>query len=123
MSEGRVLLIDSDTWQLGVYQRFLKDAGFEYDSATNSSDAMEAIELKKPDAIVLDALLEGNSAFVLLHELQSDAELSKIPVIMATNIAQDFSLKDVAPYGVKRLIDKTTVHPSDMVFSVRAVIA
>lgn len=122
MSRRTVLLVDDDVWQLDIYERLLQDAGYACCRAHTPSEAMEMIEACKPDAIVLDALLEGNTAFVLLNEMQSDVDLSTIPIIMSTNIAQDIVLDEVATYGVQRILDKSVAHPSDIVSSVRAVL-
>ncbi|NLA42661.1 response regulator [Candidatus Saccharibacteria bacterium] len=123
MSKYRVLLVDDDDWQLDIYERFLNRAGYACYRAKTPNEAIEVIDEYNPDVIVLDALLEGNTAFVLLNEMQSDSYLSKIPVIMSTNIAQDIAVSEVQSYGVKRVLDKSTLHPSDIVSSIRAVLS
>lgn len=117
-----ILLVDDDAWQLGIYERAVAKAGCAHRSAQNPAEAIAHIQQKMPDAIVLDVLLEGNTAFVLLNELRSDAELANIPVILATNLADDLRLRDLEPYGVRRIINKMTAHPSDIAAAIKAVL-
>lgn len=123
MSQPTVLIIDDEAWQRGIYERLLTKAGYRCRQATHPAEAIALVEQATPSVIVLDALLEGNTAFVLLNELQSDATLAAIPIVLSTNIAADLSLRDMAPYGVRRIIDKTTAHPADIVTAVKAVLA
>jgi PleD family two-component response regulator len=58
----------------------------------------------------------------LLHELQSHEDLADIPIILATNLADQVSIDDVASYGVKRILDKATMHPEDITAAIRGVL-
>ena len=60
-------------------------------------------------------------AFALLHELQSYDDTHQIPIVLCTNLADQFDKKQLEVYGVKRIVDKTTMHPSDIVAAVKAV--
>jgi hypothetical protein len=41
---------------------------------------------------------------------------------MCTNLANELKLDDLKPYGVKRILDKTTMIPNDLAVSVRSVL-
>ena len=67
-------------------------------------------------------LLSGGTGLALLHELQSYTDTGDIPVVLCTNIAGDLDVKDLRPYGVRRLLDKTTMHPDDVTVAIRSVL-
>ena len=67
-------------------------------------------------------LLAGTTALALLHELQSHTDTAKVPVILCTNLADGLDLEELAPYGVRRIVDKTTMQPDDIVAAVKSVL-
>lgn len=117
-----VLIVEDDTWLAQQQSRVLVAAGFKTVISPHALSAIEAIDDEAPDVILLDVLLTGSTAFALLHELQSYGDTGVIPVILCTNVAADIVLNDVAPYGVKRILDKTTMEPRDVVSAVRSVL-
>lgn len=120
---SRVLIVEDDTWLAEHYQRVCKRAGFEVHYAPTALDAMTLIDEVTPEVIVLDMLLAATTGLTLLHELQSYGDLANIPVIVCTNSAKDIEPALLKPYGVRRVLDKTTMHPEDLVAAVRSVIA
>lgn len=122
MTKQAVLIVEDDAWLAEQQARVLEKAGF---SATISPHAIAAIKLidkVHPDVIVLDVLLTGSTAFALMHELQSYGDTSSIPIIICTNLASELSLENLTPYGVRRILDKTTMMPDDVVTAVRSVL-
>lgn len=117
-----IYVIEDDAWQAEQFTRTLTDAGFKAKSFNNGVDAIEAIDVAKPQVIVLDMLLAGTTGVALLHELQSYTDTGVIPVILCTALADDISLDTVRPYGVRRIIDKVTMQPDDVVTAVRSVL-
>ena len=116
-----VLIIEDDIWLAEQFQRTLATAGYSSRQVSSGHIAMEMIDTMPPKAIILDMLLTGGTAMTLLHELQSYTDTAKIPVVLCTNLASQIALKEVAPYGVKRILDKTTMQPDDIVAAVRSV--
>lgn len=115
----RVLVIDDDQWLVDVYASTLSAAGYTVERAGNVFDAIEAIDRYKPNVIILDLFMPGPNGIVLLHELRSHSDLLIIPIILISNSANDLKAKDLAPYGVIQLIDKTIMQPGDVVAAVK----
>lgn len=117
-----ILVIEDDVWTAEQHVRILDSAGFKASFVTNAPEAMEAIDTHPPRLIVLDLLLTGQNAFALLHELRSHSDLAGIPVILCTNSADALAEEDLAVYGVRRVLDKTTMRPEDLVAAVKKVL-
>lgn len=115
----RIVVVEDDAWLAEHYLRVLRRAGYETYHAAHAVHAIDIIDDVRPHAILLDVLLTGTTALALLHELRSHADLSDIPIVLATNLADQLSLDDVASYGVKRIVDKATMHPDDIVAALR----
>ncbi|CAN5397680.1 response regulator [soil metagenome] len=110
-------------WLAEQQARTLQKAGYDTVISPHARHAIDAVDDDKPDAIVLDMLLSGSTAFALMHELQSYGDTGMLPIVLCTNLAADIELDDVKPYGVRRILDKTTMQPGDVVTAVRSVLA
>lgn len=119
----KVLLVEDDAWLAEVESDVLQKAGFDVAVVAHSLLAIDTIDDFLPDIIILDVLLMGSTAFTLLNELQSHADTAAIPVVLCTNLAEQFSAAKLKSYGVKRVLDKTTMHPDDLVVAVKAVMS
>jgi DNA-binding response OmpR family regulator len=123
MSAAKVLIVEDDSWLAEQQARVLTKAGYNTVISPDARKAIDAIDDEKPDVVILDMLLTGDTALTLMHELQSYGDTGILPIILCTNLATDITLADLKPYGVRRLIDKSTMHPDDLVAAVRSVLA
>jgi twitching motility two-component system response regulator PilH len=117
-----VLLVEDDAWLADMEARVLHGAGYKVHVAAHALAAIDLIDEMTPDVIILDVLLAGSTAFSLLNELQSHEDTNSVPVILCTNLAEQFDSTQLKLYGVKRIVDKTTMHPNDLVVAVKAVL-
>ncbi len=122
MKNVSILVVEDDNWLSEQFARVLENAGYVVKTVSNALSAIEEIDDEQPDVVVLDVLLTGSTAFALLHELQSYGDTGSIPVILCTNLASELVLDDLKPYGVKKILDKTTMIPDDLIISVRSVL-
>ena len=118
----KVLLVEDDAWLAEMESRVLEEAGYEVVIAPHALSAIDKVDAALPDVVVLDVLLAGSTAFSLLNELQSHEDTSTIPIILCTNLAEQFEDGKLKEYGVKYVVNKTTMHPNDLVVAVKAVL-
>lgn len=118
----KVLLVEDDAWLAEMEARVLAGAGYSVESAPHALAAIDLVDSFLPDVIVLDVLLAGSTAFAFLNELQSHEDTKQIPVILCTNLAEQINDTHLDAYGVKRVVDKSTMHPGDLVVAVKAVL-
>ncbi len=109
----KVLLVEDDEW---LAQQFALILASEYDCqiVTNAYDAIARIDIESFDALLLDIFLAGSNGITLLHELQSYTDTARIPVVVCSLAVGDMTLDELAPYGVKALLDKQTVEPDGL---------
>jgi CheY-like chemotaxis protein len=117
-----VLLVEDDPWLAELESDVLTAAGFTVTYSSHASSAIARIDQSLPDVIILDVLLAGSTAFALLHELQSYGDTKMTPVVLCTNMAETLDLEDLRQYGVRRIIDKTTMQLDDLPAAVRSVL-
>jgi twitching motility two-component system response regulator PilH len=117
-----ILVVEDDEWLAEQHVRTLTGAGFQADYVVHALAAIDSVDARPPAVIILDVLLAGPNAFTLLHELRSHADLAGIPVILCTNSADEIQPEAMTAYGVKVVLDKTTMHPGDLVAAVKKVL-
>jgi CheY-like chemotaxis protein len=122
MTRKCVLIVEDDDWLARQQAKVVRAADYEVFVAPHALAAIDMINKIKPAVIVLDMLLAGYNAITLMHELQSYNDTAAIPIILCTNIASSIKLEDIKPYGVHRILDKTTMQPDDIVVAIRSVI-
>lgn len=121
-NKASILIVEDDEWLAEQYCRMLKLEGLSVMVAPHAIAAIQMVDDVRFDLIILDVLLTGVTAFALLHELQSYDDTGVIPVLLCTNLAKDLSIKDLKSYGVKKIIDKTTMLPDDLVIEVKRLL-
>lgn len=117
-----VLIVEDDSWLANNHLTIMRVSGYEAEAVSSSEAAIERIDNRAPDAIVLDVMLEGGTAFALMHELQSYEDTAGIPIILCSNIPGE--LLDhgaLATYGVRIVLDKSTMRPYDLLSAVERV--
>lgn len=122
ISKQFVLIVEDDDWLANQQALTIKSAGYKVKVVHHALAAIQAIDKLHPDAIILDVLLAGSTAFALMHELQSYGDTGDIPIILCTNLASELRIDDLSEYGVKRILDKSKMVPSDLVSALRSVL-
>jgi chemotaxis family two-component system response regulator PixH len=84
-----VLLVEDSLTDRNVMTSYLQQAGLLVVTAGSVEEAQEKLSQKKPDLIVLDVILPGQSGFEMCRELKTNPETSKIPVIMCSTKGTD----------------------------------
>ncbi len=123
MNVPSVLIVEDDEWLAEQHSRVLTRAGYKTTIALHALAAIQAIDIVHPNVIILDILLTGSTAFALLHELQSYGDIGDIPIILCTNLASELSIEDLKLYGVKQILDKTTMTPGDLILALKSVLS
>lgn len=118
----KILVVEDDKWLAEHFVRVLNNAGYDAQFALNPIDAMDEIDDFKPEVLIFDVLLTGNTVFAMLHELQSYEDTAKLPIILCTNLASELDIEKLKTYGVRRIVDKTKMQPDDLVTAVRSVL-
>ncbi len=66
--------------------RFLEDAGFVVETATNGLEALEMLATLEPDIVITDIQMPKMSGVELITVLKSDLRTAKIPIIALSSL-------------------------------------
>jgi CheY-like chemotaxis protein len=90
LTKKTILIIEDEPDVTTYLSTILVDNGYEVQTASNGTEAMEKIRLSKPDLISLDISLPEKTGVNIYCELKEDPQLASIPVVMITGIQKDF---------------------------------
>jgi len=79
-----ILVVEDDRQTLFLYEKYLRNSGFQIIPARTVEEARDALSRVRPVAIVLDVMLEGETSWALLSEMKAQAETRDIPILVVT---------------------------------------
>lgn len=118
----KILVVEDDFFLIKVFQTKLTNEGFQVEIAADGVLAMEILNRFSPDLILLDLVMPRKDGFEVLEDLSQDKKLSKIPVIVLTNLGQDSDVERVKKYGVVDYLVKSDISIDDVVSKVKSVL-
>lgn len=101
-----ILVVDDTITNLEIISESLTDAGFEVATAMDGKKALEKIQTRLPDLILLDVMMPVMDGFVTCKHLKNYPETKDIPVIFMTAIADTNSKVEALSLGAVDYITK-----------------
>lgn len=120
--KNKILVVDDDKWFREYLEKIISAEGHEVESASNAYEAIDKIDKILPDVIVLDILLPGSNGVALLNELSSYSDTRVVPVIICSAVSESIPKKNLERYGIKKVLDKATMDPGDLLVSIRSLL-
>lgn len=120
MQIRRILVVEDSPTDQFILREMLTRSGYQVATADSGERALELARRDPPDLILMDVVMPGLNGFQVTRQLQRDAQLGRIPVIMCSSkrLATDraWGLRQGAcNYLVK------PVHEADLLGSIRAL--
>ncbi len=79
-----VLVVEDGITDRERINQYLKQAGLSAINVGSSEEALVKLHHHRPDLIVLDVILPGQSGFELCRELKTNPQTSQIPVVICS---------------------------------------
>ncbi|MBB6175985.1 signal transduction histidine kinase/ActR/RegA family two-component response regulator [Anoxybacillus tengchongensis] len=89
-AHAHVIIVEDDEHLAALLEAELKDSGFRVKHVKEGKEAIALIEKEKPDAVVLDIMLEEHDAsgWDVLKALKQNEQLSDIPIIISSALEE-----------------------------------
>lgn len=82
--QGIVLIVDDTPDNLALLSDALDMAGYMVLVALDGASALERMQRRRPDVVLLDAMMPGLDGFETCRRIKAQAELADIPVLFMT---------------------------------------
>jgi two-component system, OmpR family, response regulator len=121
---AKILVVDDDPDVVHAAKLILMSEGHTVESAHNRQSGKEAVASFKPDAMILDVMMEQpDDGIVLAQELR--AEGCNVPILMLSAIGKIMGQRFESSAGVNPVDDfvEKPVKPADLVDKINALLA
>ncbi len=115
MDQKLICIVDDNDDIREIYRMKFATEGIETITAADGAEGLRLIREKHPSVVLLDIQMPVMDGIGVLRELKADAELSKIPVIILSNVDSDDMFQTVTELGaaeyymIKSLVDPQRV--------------
>ena len=111
-----ILVVDDEELIRKLLHALLSLEGYRVITASGGIVALQLLEEKKPDLVLLDIMMPGLDGFQVLRLIR---ERSNVPVIMLTAKREDFTVRDTLALGADDYVRKP-FPPKELLARIRA---
>jgi CheY-like chemotaxis protein len=102
----KILLVDDDLTTVLTMKRYIINAGFDVETASNGKEALEKFRQEMPDLVVIDALMPDMNGLQATRHIRELDPQKKIPIIMLSVLRADADVMDAKASGVTEFLKK-----------------
>lgn len=117
----KILIIEDDSFLLGLEASKLKNSGYEILSASNGEEAVEKMKETGISVILLDLILPNFDGFDLLKKIRTSENTKNVPVIIFSNLSEKKDLEKAQGLGANKFIVKSNVTLDELVKDVEVI--
>jgi DNA-binding response OmpR family regulator len=112
---SKILVIEDDPAIRKAVAEGLRQDNFEVETGGDAEQGMEILGRFEPNLILLDLILPGKNGFEFLKEIKASAKLSKIPVIILSNLGDQEEVQQALKLGAEDFLIKADYNLSEVV--------
>ena len=123
VEQATIMMVDDEIIIVETLENLLEDAGYKnFVSTTDPTQAIELMQTKKPDIVLLDVMMPEVTGLELLETMGMDAELQHLPSIIITAATDSETKLKALELGATEVLNKP-VDPSELALRVRNTLA
>ena len=117
----KVLIVEDDSFLREICAKKLAREGFSVYEAIDGEEALKILEKNIPDIILLDIILPAIDGFDVLKKIRSNKnfKISKIPVIMLSNLGQEDDINKAMALGASNYLIKAHFTTAEIVKKIK----
>jgi CheY-like chemotaxis protein len=118
----KILIIEDDYFLRDLMAKQLVKEGYEVFQAVDGEKGLEAAKKEIPDLILLDLILPGMNGFEVLEKIKQDIPLSKIVVMVLSNLAQKDDIDKALKLGAADYLVKVNFVPEEIIEKIKSIL-
>ncbi len=115
----KVLLAEDDKFLAVAVGERLAREGLRVIRAGTGRETISLIRSERPDLVLLDLIMPGQSGFAVLENLRADPDLQATPVIVLSNLGQESDIAKARQLGAIDYLVKSDVQLKEVVARVK----
>jgi DNA-binding response OmpR family regulator len=117
----RILLVEDEPNIVEALRFILARDGWDVAVHGDGETALDRVRSFRPDVLVLDVMLPGQSGFDILRALRTEAATAALPVLMLTAKGQARDREQAQRFGVSAFMTKPFSN-AEIIASLRALV-
>lgn len=118
-SKKYILVAEDDSFYGDIYDKKLKDAGFQVEVVCDGKKALDKIKKRKPDLFLLDLIMPVLDGFSVLEELKKQDKIKDLKIIALSNLDNEEDIEKVKTYGVSEYIVKANMSIDEVLENIK----
>lgn len=98
-----ILVVDDEPAIRGLLSLTLEDENYDVETAEDGQAALEQVQARKPDAILLDLMMPKTDGWAVIDRLAEAADSEPIPIVTMSAVDR---YQTVGEHGVKAFLSK-----------------
>lgn len=115
-----VLIVEDDKFLSKIYKTKLEKEGIDADFAGNGEEGLKKMKEDKPKVVLTDLIMPEMDGFAMLEAMGKESSLSKVPVLVLTNLGQEEDEKRVKELGAKEFIVKSDASIKEVIDKIKS---
>jgi len=118
----KILIIEDDKFLRELIVQKLTKEGYEVSEAVDGEEGIKKIKEERPEMVLLDLILPNIDGFEVLSQLKADPILSKIPVVILSNLGQKEDIERGLKLGAVDYLIKAHFTPGEIIDKIKNVL-
>lgn len=115
MDGKKILFIEDRRSYQDAMTKIFKENGYDVLSAYDGESGLKLMESENPDLVFLDLIIPKKDGFQVLKEIKESKSLSKIPVLVLTNLESSYEVGKALSLGAQAYLVKANYGLTDLV--------
>lgn len=122
-NKKKILVIEDEATLQKALCEVLNQEDYEVLSALDGLKGLELAQEEKPDLILLDIILPKMDGFDVLKKIKSNKGISRIPVIILTNLSDINDIQKALDLGATTYLVKADFHLEDVLKKIKETLS
>jgi DNA-binding response OmpR family regulator len=114
-----ILIVEDDRFLRELIARKLVKEDFNISEAIDGEEGIKKIKEEKPDLVLLDLILPGIDGFEVMSKMREDPSITRIPVIILSNLGQREDVERGLKLGAVDYLIKAHFTPGEIIEKIK----
>lgn len=122
VEKKKIVIVEDDRFLSLVLKGRLEKEGYDVIPAYDGEEGLAAIRRELPALVVLDLVMPKMTGFELMEKLSADPQISRIPVVVASNLGQESDIQKAKNLGVRDYYVKVQTSVDELVKMFKTIV-